>query len=1056
MRTVLLLAALTSSFVAASAGARTPPPRAPNTLEARFSAALDSSRVDRALELARAILERRSSPKLATAALADSMMVRFFSIGSPEAIGAAEQMARHALRLRERTLGGRDLRVAKSLSTLATLLDYQGRWTEAVSLERRSLAIRLRARNPSDTLVARSHCDLGMYLFWLGRPAAAESSFVRSLEIYQRAGERFADEVADACINLAEALRVQERYAESEAWLRRGLAVADRSLARDDPLRTRLVNNLAGLYKDQNRYLEAEPLLVEALEMRRKLVPPDSESVAVGELNLAEVYRLQGRFDDAAPLYESALAITRRRLGPDNPNALPFLNQAAVFHRERGDLERANELQRESLAALERRLGPDHPLTAQALHDLATLLREQRRYAAAESLFRRALDVRTRSLGARHAETAITRLALARCLAEDPRAGDAAARPELAAAASVLNEARAFPEARLDLAELEAAMAERAGRPELALATLEQALAEVDTLRAHRGASDETRADFLASRLDLFDRVVALRLARRDVTGAFEAHERGRARVMLEQIAGAGVDFSRGVPAAESKPLAERKTRAGTALARVQSSLGEARAATEGGEADRLVRIAALEGSLDSAAAELHQALDAVKAASPLWRQSLTASGRPGALAEIQRALVGPRDLMLLYHVGARGSFVFVIPPAPARVTAHPLEVDAGAAAMLGVPPGPLRGGDLAAILEGGAVSNGKRIGLGAAEWLAGRRTDRYAIERAGVRPAADRMPARLHALFRVLVPTPVWSRVRRARTATIVVDGALHRLPFEALLTGAPGAGGGRAWLDEGPALRYASSATSMWRLAARDRPAAVAGAPVCVSVSDPVFDAARESAGSPAHGRVRAARTWERLPATARESQAVRRAFAPDRIEILERAGAAEPAVRVRIVGPPFLHLATHGFVDERRNDVLAGLVLATPEHGADDAAADGLLQAFEIYSLPLQHCELAVLSACETQGGVRVAGEGVFALSRAFLAAGARRVIASLWAVNDESTADLVGACFEGIARGRRSGSPADPALALRDAKRRVRSDPRWRDPFHWAALTLSGEP
>ena len=53
-------------------------------------------------------------------------------------------------------------------------------------------------------------------------------------------------------------------------------------------------------------------------------------------------------------------------------------------------------------------------------------------------------------------------------------------------------------------------------------------------------------------------------------------------------------------------------------------------------------------------------------------------------------------------------------------------------------------------------------------------------------------------------------------------------------------------------------------------------------------------------------------------------------------------------------------------------------------------------------------------------------------------------------------LVGAAFERIAADRRRGRPSDPAIALRDAKRRVRSDPRWRDPFHWAALTLTGEP
>lgn len=80
---------------------------------------------------------------------------------------------------------------------------------------------------------------------------------------------------------------------------------------------------------------------------------------------------------------------------------------------------------------------------------------------------------------------------------------------------------------------------------------------------------------------------------------------------------------------------------------------------------------------------------------------------------------------------------------------------------------------------------------------------------------------------------------------------------------------------------------------------------------------------------------------------------------------------------------------------------------------AEDDGFLQLFEIYDLNLSECELTVLSACETNVGEYIEGEGVFALSRGFLAAGARRVIASQWSVNDASTAEMMGAFFRQIA-------------------------------------------
>jgi CHAT domain-containing protein len=86
--------------------------------------------------------------------------------------------------------------------------------------------------------------------------------------------------------------------------------------------------------------------------------------------------------------------------------------------------------------------------------------------------------------------------------------------------------------------------------------------------------------------------------------------------------------------------------------------------------------------------------------------------------------------------------------------------------------------------------------------------------------------------------------------------------------------------------------------------------------------------------------------------------------------------------------------------------------------------------------------------------VAGEGSFALSRAFLAAGARRVVASLWAVDDRAAPVVVRRLFDSIAAADRGSHPCDFAAALRAAKLEVRRDPRWSDPFYWAPFVLNG--
>jgi CHAT domain-containing protein len=119
-----------------------------------------------------------------------------------------------------------------------------------------------------------------------------------------------------------------------------------------------------------------------------------------------------------------------------------------------------------------------------------------------------------------------------------------------------------------------------------------------------------------------------------------------------------------------------------------------------------------------------------------------------------------------------------------------------------------------------------------------------------------------------------------------------------------------------------------------------------------------------------------------------------------------------------------------------VLSGLVLAGANRPVQDVLHDdrGLLTALEISGLPLQSLELVVLSACDTGLGAMVRGEGVFGLHRAFHLAGARNVIASLWKVDDDATAALMGLFYYKMWRENKP-----PMLALREAQLEVYRHP-----------------
>jgi CHAT domain-containing protein len=312
-----------------------------------------------------------------------------------------------------------------------------------------------------------------------------------------------------------------------------------------------------------------------------------------------------------------------------------------------------------------------------------------------------------------------------------------------------------------------------------------------------------------------------------------------------------------------------------------------------------------------------------------------------------------------------------------------------------------------------------------------------------------------------VLIPRDFEPGLRRAEEVVIVPDGALLRLPFEALVVQQSPAAV-RYWIDDGPVARYAPSATALYNLARRGPRRTGAPSPAALVVANPVFDRndARDAADL-APGRLRWERSGEklvRLPGTAREAEAIRQALGQPAglgaTVLLAGLDAEEGRVRAALrERPRYLHFATHGLVDERRNEILAALALTPPSGGPLVGGNDGLLQLFEIYELDLDS-DLVVLSACKTQAGRQLAGEGVFALSRGFLAAGARRVVASLWPADDDATALLMSDLYQRLATALAAGREPDYARALRDARLALRHSGEWSAPAFWAPFVFSG--
>lgn len=144
--------------------------------------------------------------------------------------------------------------------------------------------------------------------------------------------------------------------------------------------------------------------------------------------------------------------------------------------------------------------------------------------------------------------------------------------------------------------------------------------------------------------------------------------------------------------------------------------------------------------------------------------------------------------------------------------------------------------------------------------------------------------------------------------------------------------------------------------------------------------------------------------------------------------------------------VHFATHGWMDAQTPDLSAVVLSLVDKTGKPQ---NGLLRLHEIYNLNLP-AELVVLSACETGLGKDIKGEGLISLTRGFFYAGARRVLVSLWPVDDPATAELMKRFYRGMLKEK-----LNPAAALKQAQLEMRTRTQWRSPYYWAGFTLQGE-
>ena len=852
----------------------------------------------------------------------------------------------------------------------------------------------------------------------------ALSAFGQALPLFQAAGDKRREA---GTLNFIGGIRdVLGDQTQALDHYRQALRIYE--LVEDRSTKASILNNIGKIYTDLGQWQTALDYYNQALPILRVIADQRREAIAL--YNLALLYYRLGNLDSSLSYAEHSLQL-RRAVG-DKEGEANTLGIIGLVYVARGELQTALEHYERALP-LSRAVG--NPRVEAATLDYmgvayATLNQPQK----ALEYHQEALQL-GRKVGDRRYE-ALTLLNLGHVysLLAEPAKSLESYNQALAILRTV-EDGNSAARALVGIA----AVNSKQGNTLVARKSIEEALSLIEAVRA--GAGDQQlRASYFASQQDAYKLYIDLLMQQNRLkpteghdAEALQASERARARSLVELLNEAHVDIRQGVDATlveRERSLAQRLN----AKAQRQIQLLSQKSSQE--------RLAVLINEIRAIEDEYGQVQASIRSASPSYA-ALT-QPQPLNLKELQEQL-DPDTLLLEYSLGEPRSYLWVV----SQSSLHSYELPEQSLIQR-------HAREVYELLTSRSISN-------SAETASARHNRIAQAEAKWVTASAE---------LSQLILGPVAAELEGKRLV-IVADGALQFVPFGALPSPRKGqlAMNDRdrpLILDHEMISLPSASVLAIQRKHLRNRKPAINAVAV---IADPVFSLGDErfrrdlkngpQNSGPRKGTSDAANTRilehlaadggslkiRRLPFTRQEAEQI--------LAVAPRSGNLKAvdfkANRSFATGPElskyrYVHFATHGYLDSERPDLSAIVLSLVDQKGQPQ---DGFLRAHEIFNLTLP-AELVVLSACQTGLGKETRGEGLVGLTRGFMYAGARRVVVSLWNVNDKATADLMQRFYSGMLREKQT-----PSAALRKAQAEMWHQKQWQSPYYWAAFVLQGE-
>jgi CHAT domain-containing protein/tetratricopeptide (TPR) repeat protein len=930
--------------------------------------------------------------------------------------------------------------LASKLNTEKGSLHYLLGATNASRVELRAAVEALEGQSPWNLIeLPRAYINLAAVESTTDDLDQAERLVQKTLDLYTRYALPDDAVIVEACNLRGTVMAQRGDYSKAIQHYREGLEHCSMTTLEAPLQRSNLLLNIALLHKSQGELPEAIKLCTEALAEFEKIADPDAVGFAAFDAGLANMYLAQNQIAKAAERTERILRLCKLHGIEQGPLVVTARHIRAIQALSRRDLDVAEENWRDLLKLQERE--GQTLLLPRTLNYLGLTAELRNDRGAAESLYMRALKLQANNQRSFPATQFITLWRLANVVKGDRKA-----------------EGQRY---------------------------LDQAIALVEKARLRTFGDAQQRATFFAQFGPAFEQSVEWLLENHDVESAFQVLTRGRSRTLMDQLQMSNLDPLVTLTGPKAEALKKREAALRQQLASLRAKAGLV--GVEGLTAEEATKLL---NEFDAAQAEYAETWREIWNASPEYHALADPNLPAEVLPKLRERVLKNKTVLLAYHIGKDTSQVMLVADALTPLQYFPLTVPEELQNI--APPAPrapdhtlaeLRGVKIVAkpgakaapapvplppiAKDGKVVPLTQSVARALIEVYRQEILDREFQSLRGVvikarDPNKPLPPQRPELTGQVFLPKALRDRLRELKPDQIVVvpDGPLHTLPLEALLLEAgvkP-----RFVIDELPPLIYAPSGSILAVLADR-KEAPRRERATLLTVCNPAYLEGKASeatalAETREGGLMGFAGQLPRLPFTDFESKQVRRYFPKDRITAISDADATERNLVQAVRGKSIVHIAAHGFADPRFGNLFGALALAPPANPLASSDDDGFLSLHEIYHLPLQDCDLAVLSACLTHVGPQQPMEAGVTLANGFLSAGARRVVASHWNVADRSTSQLMSYFFEAFTRAPKDGRHLTAPQAMQEARLRLRAstEQNWSAPFFWAPFVVLGAP